>query len=214
MLNYVVLGTFVASFTFVLDHYRNGTEESISSMFVPIIILWSVCLAYFFGFFGIAFLDKDVLVVSTSSAASDDLSDPSPSPVPASAPRPALPKSITAHNPPICSDKTSKGEKVVSFAEVKPDTDYNSLSDEEIMAQLFSGALKDYQLESKLEDRTRAVALRRSLFENLLGKSLEQVPYLHYDYNKVFGANCEIVVGYVPIPIGMVGPLAINGEDL
>ena len=26
--------------------------------------------------------------------------------------------------------------------------------------------------------------------------------YIGYDYNKVFGANCEIVVGYVPIPLG------------
>ena len=31
---------------------------------------------------------------------------------------------------------------------------------------------------------------------------MDLIPYAGYDYNKVFGANCEIVVGYVPIPLG------------
>lgn len=35
-----------------------------------------------------------------------------------------------------------------------------------------------------------------------------------YDYNKVFGANCEIVIGYVPIPLGVVGPMLMNGENI
>jgi hydroxymethylglutaryl-CoA reductase (NADPH) len=33
-----------------------------------------------------------------------------------------------------------------------------------------------------------------------------------FNYEKVFGANCEIVVGYVPLPLGVVGPLVLNGE--
>lgn len=34
------------------------------------------------------------------------------------------------------------------------------------------------------------------------------------DYARVHGANCEIVVGYVPLPVGMVGPLTVNDETL
>jgi hydroxymethylglutaryl-CoA reductase (NADPH) len=34
------------------------------------------------------------------------------------------------------------------------------------------------------------------------------------DYARVHGANCEIVVGYVPLPVGMVGPLTVNEETL
>lgn len=35
-----------------------------------------------------------------------------------------------------------------------------------------------------------------------------------YDYERIFGANCEIVCGYVPIPVGVVGPLLLNGEEV
>lgn len=35
-----------------------------------------------------------------------------------------------------------------------------------------------------------------------------------YDYERIFGANCEIVCGYVPIPVGVVGPLMLNGKEV
>ena len=38
------------------------------------------------------------------------------------------------------------------------------------------------------------------------------IPMSNYDYSKVFGACCENVVGYIPIPLGIAGPLRIDGE--
>ena len=35
-----------------------------------------------------------------------------------------------------------------------------------------------------------------------------------YDYERIFGANCEIVCGYIPIPVGIVGPLTLNGQEV
>lgn len=35
-----------------------------------------------------------------------------------------------------------------------------------------------------------------------------------YDYERIFGANCEIVCGYVPIPVGVVGPLTLDGREV
>ncbi len=35
-----------------------------------------------------------------------------------------------------------------------------------------------------------------------------------YDYERIFGANCEIVCGYIPIPVGIVGPLKLNGQEV
>lgn len=40
------------------------------------------------------------------------------------------------------------------------------------------------------------------------------MPYLHYDYSKVMGQCCENVVGYTPIPLGIAGPLRIDGRAL
>ena len=88
---------------------------------------------------------------------------------------------------------------------------------------VLNGTLKDHELEKKLGDCTRAVVVRRRVMATKLRQiqpaatsdPLEHLPYQHsLDYSRVFGANCEIVVGYVPIPVGMVGPLTLNGASV
>ena len=37
--------------------------------------------------------------------------------------------------------------------------------------------------------------------------------YVLFSYFHIQGHNCECVVGYVPVPLGIVGPIKINGED-
>ena len=34
----------------------------------------------------------------------------------------------------------------------------------------------------------------------------------NYDYSRVLGAWCLNVIGYIPIPLGIAGPLDIDGE--
>lgn len=45
-------------------------------------------------------------------------------------------------------------------------------------------------------------------------KTLEHsdIPMSHYDYSRVMGACCENVVGYIPLPLGIAGPLKVDGE--
>jgi hydroxymethylglutaryl-CoA reductase (NADPH) len=124
-----------------------------------------------------------------------------------------LPKPM--HDTPICAERPAAAP-VTNPAPKLSDEDlvYNSMSDEEVFAYLVDGTLKDHQLEKKLGDTERAVHVRRMLYEHTLHKKLDTIPYQGYDYDKVFGANCEIVVGYVPIPVGIVGPLLINNEPV
>lgn len=119
------------------------------------------------------------------------------------------------HDTPICAEKPVVPKKIEATNKIsEDDLVYSSMSDEEVFAYLLDGSLKDHQLEKKLGDTERAVAVRRMLYEHTLNRKLDNIPYQGYDYDKVFGANCEIVVGYVPIPVGIVGPLVINSEPI
>lgn len=37
--------------------------------------------------------------------------------------------------------------------------------------------------------------------------------FLGYEYEKVYGVCCENVIGYVPIPVGLIGPFKIDGKE-
>lgn len=90
------------------------------------------------------------------------------------------------------------------------------LNNEEIVNLSLAGKLPLYALEKHLEDTTRAVAVRRAVVSRLSNtKKLEgsKLPFLHYDYDRVLGACCENVIGYVPLPIGVAGPLIIDGKE-
>ena len=225
-LNYVVMAVFVGSITYVVINYRrtmteqNDSASPIANMFFPIMILWSCCLAYFFGFFGISFLDTEALSESPSTFglaelqrqanAAEEKETARKLAKPVKQEQTSVNKVHAPRNDTvICSDKKSSATGLEEDIET---VDFGALTDDEVFEYLMSGSLKDYQLEKRLGDMERAVMLRRRLYEHLLDKKLDLIPYAGYDYNKVFGANCEIVIGYVPLPVGLVGPLVINGE--
>ena len=89
------------------------------------------------------------------------------------------------------------------------------LSDEEIVLLAQKGKIAGHALEKLLQDHNRAVKIRRALisrasFSQSLEKSL--LPHVDYNYAQVMGACCENVVGYMPIPVGIAGPLNIDGQ--
>ncbi|KAI8981745.1 3-hydroxy-3-methylglutaryl-coenzyme A reductase [Mycotypha africana] len=88
------------------------------------------------------------------------------------------------------------------------------LTDEEIISVVQNGKLAPYALEKVLGDFERAVQIRRALISrDSVTKTLEGsfLPFKNYHYDKVMGACCENVIGYMPIPVGIAGPLNIDG---
>nr|QEP49709.1 3-hydroxy-3-methylglutaryl CoA reductase [Inonotus obliquus] len=89
------------------------------------------------------------------------------------------------------------------------------LNDEEVILLSQGGKIQAYALEKMLGDFERAVRIRRALISRASRtKKLEgsDVPFKDYAYDRVFGACCENVVGYVPLPLGIAGPLNVDGE--
>lgn len=102
------------------------------------------------------------------------------------------------------------------------------LSDEELIDLSLAGKLPGYALEKSLENEelmsrvdayTRAVKIRRAVISrtpatSVFTSSLEasKVPYKDYNYGLVHGACCENVIGTLPLPLGVAGPLTIDGQ--
>ncbi|XP_067279812.1 3-hydroxy-3-methylglutaryl-CoA reductase b [Pseudorasbora parva] len=89
------------------------------------------------------------------------------------------------------------------------------LSNAEVTALVECRGILGYLLETVLETPERGVAIRREMLSAKLPDSsaLENLPYRHYDYSKVVGTNCENVIGYVPVPVGVAGPLLLDGKE-
>ncbi|EDR09808.1 uncharacterized protein LACBIDRAFT_184183 [Laccaria bicolor S238N-H82] len=104
-----------------------------------------------------------------------------------------------------CIDIFENGPKPVSLS-------LALLSDEEIILLANHGKIAAYALEKLLgtDELERAVRIRRAL---ICDQTLESsdIPLSNYDYSRVLGACCENVVGYIPIPLGIAGPLNIDG---
>eukprot|EP01133_Synstelium_polycarpum_P007716 gene7716-9037_t len=88
-------------------------------------------------------------------------------------------------------------------------------TDQEIIKKIEAGELQLYKLEHELAgDCNRAVAIRRTLLEKNLDRTITELPHTSYDFSKVLGACCENVIGYVPIPVGAAGPMLLNGQHV
>lgn len=89
------------------------------------------------------------------------------------------------------------------------------LSNNEVSSLVVAGKLPLYGLEKQLADNARAVVVRRKAIAKLANAPVletNKLPHAHYDYDRVFGACCENVIGYMPLPVGVAGPLIIDGK--
>mmetsp|Transcript_17829 Transcript_17829/g.45617 ORF Transcript_17829/g.45617 Transcript_17829/m.45617 type:complete len:461 (+) Transcript_17829:2-1384(+) len=95
------------------------------------------------------------------------------------------------------------------------------LSDADVLAQLAAGQMAFHKLEAELGDPVRAMRLRREHIAakvgGVEGAAVLALPSDTLDaegfYGQVDGACCENVIGYIPLPVGTVGPYRIDGKD-
>jgi hydroxymethylglutaryl-CoA reductase (NADPH) len=94
------------------------------------------------------------------------------------------------------------------------------LNDAELVELAVRKKIPGYALEKTLGDNTRAVVIRRAMISRDKATSdktgrLESslIPYKDYDYDRVLGACCENVIGFMPLPLGLAGPMTIDGEE-
>ncbi|KAM3610852.1 uncharacterized protein V6R79_009656 [Siganus canaliculatus] len=89
------------------------------------------------------------------------------------------------------------------------------LSDAEVMLLVNSKHIPAYKLEAMMEKPERGVAIRRQMISAKLPSpsALSSLPYTDYDYSKVMGTCCENVIGYMPVPVGVAGPLLLDGKQ-
>ncbi|XP_027078333.1 3-hydroxy-3-methylglutaryl-coenzyme A reductase 1 [Coffea arabica] len=92
-------------------------------------------------------------------------------------------------------------------------TPQDSEEDEEIIKSVVSGKIPSYSLESKLGDCKKAAGIRREALQRITGKSLEGLPLEGFDYESILGQCCEMPVGYVQLPVGIAGPLLLDGRE-
>lgn len=90
----------------------------------------------------------------------------------------------------------------------------DALTDEEVISLVKHKYIQPYQLEKSVANMERGVGIRRLILGKIgnFSESLIELPYKSYDYNLVLGSCCENVIGYVPVPVGVAGPLKVDGE--
>ncbi|WOL12373.1 hypothetical protein Cni_G21139 [Canna indica] len=203
--NLIFSALFVASLVFLMRRWREKVRSStplhllgLSEIFAIVGLIAS--LIYLLSFFGIAFVQS---IVSSHDEEEDFLlSAPAPAPAPAPA-APVASPAASAICPLLCTDGAPASQKVPEV----------SADDEEIISSVVAGKTPSYVLESKLGDCRRAAGIRREALRRITGRALDGLPLDGFDYASILGQCCELPVGYVQLPVGIAGPLLLDGRE-
>ena len=82
----------------------------------------------------------------------------------------------------------------------------------EALERLERGELSLSRLERELGNANLAALVRRLYLERKLGVSLSSIASTILDFEELYGRNIENPIGAVQIPVGVVGPLRVEGE--
>ncbi len=83
---------------------------------------------------------------------------------------------------------------------------------EEIIEKLLAGEMKLYQIDKYTQTATEALDIRREFIERYSDCRLDQISNYTLDMELAFAKNIENPIGTIQVPIGVAGPVTINGE--
>uniref|UniRef100_A0ACD5XX98 Uncharacterized protein n=1 Tax=Avena sativa TaxID=4498 RepID=A0ACD5XX98_AVESA len=194
--NLIFSALFAASLAYLMRRWREKIRNSTPLHVVGITEIFAICglvasLIYLISFFGIAFAQS---VVSNS----DDEEEEDFLITAQVAPPPSKPA------PKQCALLQSAGAAPEKMPE----------EDEEIVAGVVAGKIPSYVLETKLGDCRRAAGIRREALRRITGREIDGLPLDGFDYASILGQCCEMPVGYVQLPVGVAGPLVLDGRRL
>lgn len=196
--NLLFSALFAASLVYLMRQWREKIRSSTPLHVVGLTEILAIfglvaSLIYLLSFFGIAFVQS---IVSSSDEDDFLLAAPSSTAAPSAvsaAPLPSIP----------CSLLGPSDAAPVEMPE----------EDEEIVASVVAGKTPSYVLETKLGDCRRAAGIRREALRRITGRGLDSLPLDGFDYESILGQCCELTVGYVQLPVGIAGPLLLNGRE-
>ncbi|CAM0911992.1 unnamed protein product [Alopecurus aequalis] len=186
--NLIFSALFAASLAYLMRRWRGKIRSSIPFHVVDLTEILAIfglvaSLIYLLSFFGIAFVQS---IVSSTDDEEDFLVGSSSAPA----------------TPAPCGLLGSAD----AVSEKMPE------EDEEIVASVVAGKIPSYVLETKLGDCRRAAGLRREAVRRITGRQIEGLPLDGFDYASILGQCCELPVGYVQLPVGIAGPLLLDGQ--
>jgi len=91
-----------------------------------------------------------------------------------------------------------------------PETGHNNRKDAIIHDRLRDGSLRLYELDRELAP-IDAIRVRREYIQEQTGTVLENIGIFSIDAGRVTKRNCENMIGTVQVPVGVAGPVRVNG---
>ncbi|XP_050366353.1 3-hydroxy-3-methylglutaryl-coenzyme A reductase 1-like [Argentina anserina] len=219
--NAVFFTLFFSVVYFLLTRWREKIRTSTPLHMVNLseivaILAFVASFIYLLGFFGIDFVQSLILRPSHDVWAGEDdeeeiilKEDARKVPCGQALDCSSLPKLA-----PVAPLKPAlKVAQKVFDKEVVKETTPTTAEDEEVINAVVAGTIPSYSLEAKLGDCTRAASIRREALQRVTGKSLEGLPLEGFDYESILGQCCEMPVGYITIPVGIAGPIMLDGRE-
>ncbi|GAB2282916.1 3-hydroxy-3-methylglutaryl-coenzyme A (HMG-CoA) reductase isozyme [Dionaea muscipula] len=199
---------------FLLQRWRDKIRYSVPLHVVSVselaaLVALVASTIYLVGFFGIDFVQT--IISRPSDDEDDDLVVPNPNNKGTDGPA-LIDRFIVEEE--SCRRPSGVGVHSGSkSSSTDMSTNLLSVEDEEVVSSVVARKTPSYSLETLLGDCRRAAAIRRAALERVTRKSLEGLPLEGFDYESILGQCCEMPVGYVQIPVGIAGPLLLDGKE-